>query len=92
VREFASSEAAAAVLADVSQPVSVLLTDVVMAGRNGRELAEVAVRARPELPVIFISGYQDDAILTHGIVSKTVRLVRKPFSPEALAEALAQVL
>ena len=92
VREFSSSEAAAAVLADVSQPVSVLLTDVVMAGRNGRELAEVAVRARPELPVIFISGYQDDAILTHGIVSKTVRLVRKPFSPEALAEALAQVL
>ncbi|MDX2093716.1 MAG: ATP-binding protein [Kofleriaceae bacterium] len=92
VREFSSSEEAAGVLADVSQPVSVLLTDVVMAGKNGRELAEVALQARPELPVIFMSGYQDDAILTHGIESNTVRLVRKPFSPEALAEALAEAL
>jgi signal transduction histidine kinase len=92
VREFSSSEEAAAVLADITQPVSVLLTDVVMAGKNGRELAELALRARPELPVIFLSGYQDDAILTHGIESKTVRLVRKPFSPEALAEALAEAL
>jgi signal transduction histidine kinase/CheY-like chemotaxis protein len=92
VRAFASSEEAAAVLADVAQPVSVLLTDVVMAGKNGRELAEVAHRSRPELPVIFMSGYQDDAILTHGIESRTVRLVRKPFSPEALAEALAEAL
>lgn len=92
VRAFGTSEDALRLLEDREAPVSLLLTDVVMPGLNGRELADAARRARPGLPVIFLSGYTDDAILQHGIEARTVNLLRKPFRPESLAEAVRAAL
>jgi len=72
--------------------VDLVLTDVVMPGMNGRELAERATRAHPRLEVLFMSGYTDDLILRHGIEASEVSMVRKPFSPQALASAVGRVL
>jgi len=69
-----------------------LVTDIVMAGMSGRELAERLVAERPETRVLYISGYTDDEILRHGIVEGTVDLLEKPFTPEALASAVRRVL
>jgi CheY-like chemotaxis protein len=72
--------------------ISLLLTDVVMPGLNGRELAELLVRDRPRLKVLFISGYTDDDVLHRGVSSDEVALLTKPFTPDTLcAEVRARL-
>lgn len=67
-----------------------LLTDVVMAGEyNGRELADVAVRLRPGLPVLFMSGYPGAVLLENGRLPPDVDLLAKPFRPRELADRVA---
>jgi two-component system cell cycle sensor histidine kinase/response regulator CckA len=68
--------------------IHLLLTDVVMPGGGGRELAEALIRTRPELRVIFMSGYTSDVVLRRGVVEEAVRFLPKPFSPSALAYAV----
>jgi PAS domain S-box-containing protein len=73
-------------------PVHLLVTDVVMPGMGGRELAE-ALRARhPGLRVLYVSGYTDDAVVRHGIVEATDAFLQKPFSPLALARKVRAIL
>jgi CheY-like chemotaxis protein len=69
-------------------PIHLLLTDVVMPGGGGRELAEALLDTRPELRVIFMSGYTSDVVLRRGVVEEAVRFLPKPFSPSALAYAV----
>jgi two-component system cell cycle sensor histidine kinase/response regulator CckA len=72
--------------------IDVLLTDVVMPGLSGRELADTVRRKIPSLPVLFTSGYTEDTVLRHGVAEGEVELLRKPFTPDVLTAKLRHVL
>ena len=73
--------------------LDLLLTDVVMPGAlNGRELADEAVKRRPDLKVLFMTGYSRDAIIRNGRLDPGVHVLSKPFSVEELAEKVRERL
>ena len=65
----------------VDQPIHLLLTDVIMPGMSGRELADIILKMHPEIQVCFMSGYTDDAISHHGILDQEVDFIQKALSP-----------
>ena len=69
-----------------------LLTDVIMPQMGGRELAEKLMVRLPNLPVLFTSGYTDDAIVIHGIIEIDTNFIQKPFTPLALANKTREIL
>jgi DNA-binding NarL/FixJ family response regulator len=69
-----------------------MVTDVVMPGMNGRELAERLLAIRPRTRVLYVSGYTDDALSQHGILDQELAFLAKPFAPETLARSVRQVL
>ena len=73
-------------------PIHLMLTDAVMPGMSGRELAERAQSLRPEIKILYMSGHTDDAIAHHGVLAPGVNFIEKPFVPEDLVRKLRQVL
>lgn len=65
-------------------PVHLLLTDVIMPDMNGKVLFEQLRRSRPELRVVFMSGYTDNIIAAHGVLEEGLHLIRKPFEAREL--------
>jgi two-component system cell cycle sensor histidine kinase/response regulator CckA len=92
VLEAESGPAALRVLQRHGEPVDLLLTDVVMPGMSGRELADQLTAARPELHVLYMSGYTDEAIVHHGVLDPGVAFLEKPFTPDVLLRRLREVL
>ena len=78
--------------ASYQAPIHVLLTDLVMPKMSGRQLAEQLAKSRPGLKVLFVSGYMDDAIIRHGLMMASTAFLQKPFSPDALAQKVREVL
>jgi CheY-like chemotaxis protein len=73
--------------------IQLLLTDIVMpGGMNGRELAELARALRPELSVLYTSGYTENALLRHGRLEAGVALLSKPYTPQDLARKIRSTL
>jgi len=72
--------------------IHLLLTDVVMPQLNGRELAERLVAKLPELQVLYMSGYTDDAVLRRGLIAADTNFLHKPFTTGVLASRVRQVL
>jgi CheY-like chemotaxis protein len=72
--------------------IHLLMTDVIMPGMNGRELAEQITAARPDTRVLFMSGYTADAIAQHGVLEKDVHFLQKPFTLVTLARKVRAVL
>ncbi|MBV9884154.1 MAG: response regulator, partial [Sphingomonadaceae bacterium] len=85
----ASAEEALAHLAEPAAPVDLILSDIVMPGTSGIELARRVHRSHPGMPVLLASGYSDDLI--KGAASE-FRVIPKPYGPAALAEAVATAL
>ncbi|MEY4549535.1 MAG: hypothetical protein RL685_5730 [Pseudomonadota bacterium] len=73
-------------------PIDLLLTDVVMPGMNGRQLAERLRSLRPTLQVLYSSGYTDDVIGQHGNVQEQLNFIAKPYSITTLGKKIRQVL
>lgn len=73
-------------------PIHLLLTDIMMPGMNGRELAERLLVKQPTLRVVFMSGYNEDDLLRKGISSRSVTFVAKPFTIQSLSSAVKAVL
>jgi CheY-like chemotaxis protein len=72
--------------------IALLLTDVVMPQMNGRQLALELGGRRPEMKVLYLSGYTENVAIQHGIVDANVAFLPKPFSRDALAKAIREVL
>jgi signal transduction histidine kinase/ActR/RegA family two-component response regulator len=72
--------------------VTIILTDVVLPGGNGRELADILLRERPDLVVLFMTGYTRNAIVHNGTLDPGVRLLSKPFTIEELGRELHAIL
>jgi two-component system cell cycle sensor histidine kinase/response regulator CckA len=72
--------------------INVVLTDVVMPGGSGPDLASKLVERRPGLKVIYMSGYTDEAIVQHGVLKPGIAFLHKPFTSEALGRKIREVL
>jgi signal transduction histidine kinase/CheY-like chemotaxis protein len=79
-------------LLDECETVNLLLTDVVMPGTNGRQLADEARQRQPALKVVFMTGYSRNAIVHQGRLDPGVELIQKPLSSEQLAATIRQML
>jgi len=92
VLEAPSAEAALDVAERYSGTIHLLLTDVIMPGLSGRDLAVRLATLRPEARVIYMSGYTDDAITRHGVLEPGLAYVQKPFTPDIIARKVREVL
>lgn len=83
---------AAIELSERTAVIHLLLTDVIMPGMNGRALADRLTSVRPEMKRLYMSGYTDDLIATHGVLEHGTELLEKPFTREALLRKIRSIL
>jgi CheY-like chemotaxis protein len=92
VRPVPNAAAAILILEQKDQRIDLLLTDVVMPGKNGRELGRHAQSIRPDLPVLYMTGYSRNAVVHHGRLDAGVDLLQKPIGQDRLARQVRDLL
>jgi DNA-binding NtrC family response regulator len=80
------------ILSAQGDKIALLLTDVIMPERNGRQLYESICQHYPHLKILFMSGYTDEAISHHGVLDPGTPFIQKPFTSEALIKKIREVL
>jgi len=75
-----------------SDPIHLVLTDMIMPGMNGREVADYLALIHPEAKTLYMSGYTNDAVIRHGLLQEQTAFLQKPFSPKSLAHKVREVL
>ncbi len=92
VRVADSGMAALSMMENESTPFDLLLTDVIMPGMSGPELATEMARRRPDIKVLFISGYTNESLTSRGVLEAGVELIQKPFVSKDLKQQIRAVL
>jgi CheY-like chemotaxis protein len=92
VMEAANAEEALLVCEREGERIDLILTDVVMPGLSGRELADRLKTLRPGIKVLFMSGHTDDIMVHHGVLRKEAEFIQKPFGPAQLAMKVREML
>jgi two-component system, cell cycle sensor histidine kinase and response regulator CckA len=92
VIEAENGEAGLRVFEEQTATIDLLITDVVMPGMSGRELAKRVTAARPEIKVLFLSGYTEDAIIHEGVLEPGTAFLQKPFTLQVLSRKVRDVL
>jgi CheY-like chemotaxis protein len=77
---------------DCDGPIHLLVTDVIMPHMNGHELAGKLSQLRPDMKVLYVSGYSDNEIGDHGLLDPRYELLQKPFTPQTLAHKIREVI
>jgi DNA-binding NtrC family response regulator len=93
VLEAASAEAALTICEHINGTrIDLLLTDVVMPGMSGNDMSKILLERQPDMPVLYMSGYTDEAIVQHGVLEAGINFLQKPFSPGTLTLKVREVL
>jgi PAS domain S-box-containing protein len=92
VLEASNGNEAVSIYKEHEAEIDMLLTDAVMPQMSGRELREVLVSLCPDIKVLYMSGYTDDAIMRHGLLEQEIVFLQKPFTAEALVRKVREVL
>jgi two-component system, cell cycle sensor histidine kinase and response regulator CckA len=92
VFEARDAKEAIEIAEDYKAPIHLLITDVVMPGMNGRQLAEALLKARPEIAVLYMSGYSEDVVMHRGVVDPGLAFIEKTFTAPVLLSKVRQVL
>jgi len=92
VVEAENGEAGLAAAAQHEGKIDLVITDVVMPGMGGRELAEQLTKARPQTKVLYLSGYTEDSILNEGTVESGTAFLQKPFTLQNLSRKVRELL
>jgi CheY-like chemotaxis protein len=92
VLEAATGEEALGIIATHPTPIRLMITDVVMPGMSGRELAARLRGQHPEMRVLYMSGYTDDAVVRHGLLDASMFFLQKPFTPGMLVRKVRETL
>jgi len=90
--EASNGADASAICEKRKEPIHLILTDVVMPGMSGRQLVEQFREVHQNFKVLYMSGYTDNTIVHHGVLEKGVNYIQKPFTPDALARKVREVL
>jgi two-component system, cell cycle sensor histidine kinase and response regulator CckA len=72
--------------------IDLLITDVVLPGQSGRDVAHQIQQLRPGTPVLYMSGYSDDAVVRHGVLDEGTHFLQKPFTPALLGKKVREIL
>jgi PAS domain S-box-containing protein len=92
VLEAGDGREAVAIAARAPGTIDLLVTDVVLPKMGGRQLSETMLALRPQIRVLFVSGYTDDEVIHHGVIEAEVAFLQKPYSVTALAQSVRAVL
>jgi CheY-like chemotaxis protein len=92
VLEAADGVEALAIVRDHAGHIDLLLTDVVMPRMSGHELVELARPVRPQMRILYVSGYSEEAIARQGQLTKGIELLSKPFTPGVLTAKIRELL
>jgi DNA-binding response OmpR family regulator len=74
------------------QRIDLLITDIGLPGLNGRQVADVARLQRPDLKILFMTGYAENAAITKGILNTGMQMITKPFAMDALTKRIRDLM